>query len=424
MNKNEKQSRSSQLVNFFNQLYGKIPEPHFAYLFTKQRGIFPFVINDESQRTAMAIKAVELSFIGIDVWHSVNTVSVEPTNGKRGDETVVSYQTAIVTDIDITGAAHKSNNLAVNFEEAKSFLPIKPSILLDSGHGAQAYYIFNKPILVTEKNREELKRRNNLWLDVIRQHANGKDIDGVGDLPRVMRTPYTFNYKLGKENAPLCHIIEDSGLRFAPDQIDDKLKVAIQVQAPKAQATSTAPTKSKEVFADDSDFNIFRVRRMLDFIPPSSLTYDDWLAVGMAAKNIGLSCSDWGNWSRSDERFKDGECESKWDGFNRDGYDIGTIFMFAQQNGYDAKNTYREWYDLHPNLKPSAKRNMDSATKHELDDAVILLETLDPETFTADDAYAPENLHATAYRLRLPRSCQKIFRHHQSCSKTCQNSHC
>ena len=119
----------------------------------------------------MAIKAVELSFIGIDVWHSVNTVSVEPTNGKRGDETVVSYQTAIVTDIDITGAAHKSNNLAVNFEEAKSFLPIKPSILLDSGHGAQAYYIFNKPILVTEQNREELKRRNNLWLDVIRLRA-------------------------------------------------------------------------------------------------------------------------------------------------------------------------------------------------------------------------------------------------------------
>ena len=40
----EKQSRIAKLVNFFNQLYGKIPEPHFAYLWTKQRGIFPFVI--------------------------------------------------------------------------------------------------------------------------------------------------------------------------------------------------------------------------------------------------------------------------------------------------------------------------------------------------------------------------------------------
>ena len=396
MNQNEKQNRIDEALNLFNQLYGKIPEPHFAYLWTKQRGIFPFVINDESQRMAMATKAVELTDNGIDVWHSVNTVSVEPTNGKRGDETVVSYQTAIVTDIDITGTAHKSTNLAVNFEEAKSFLPIKPSILLDSGHGAQAYYIFNKPILVTEQNREELKRRNSLWLDFIRQCANGKDIDGVGDLPRVMRTPGTFNYKLGTDNAPLCHIVENTGLRFDPAQFDEKLKATVQIQAPKAQATSTAPTKFKKDFADDSNFNIFRVRRMLDFISPSGLTYDDWLAVGMALKNIGCDCSDWEQWSRSDERFKDGECEQKWQGFNRDGYDIGTIFMFAQQNGYDAKNTYREWYDLHPNLKPSAKRNMDAATKHELDDAVILLETLEPETFTADAAYAPENLHATA----------------------------
>ena len=106
----EKQKRIAKLAHFFNQLYGKIPEPHFAYLFTKQRGIFPFLINDESQRMAMATKAVELSDCGVDVWHSVNTVSVEPTNGKRGDETVISYQTAIVTDIDIFGAAHKSQS--------------------------------------------------------------------------------------------------------------------------------------------------------------------------------------------------------------------------------------------------------------------------------------------------------------------------
>ena len=392
----EKKKRIAKLAHFFNQLYGKIHEPHFAYLFTKQRGIFPFLINDESQRMAMAIKAVELSDNGIDVWHSVNTVSVQPSNGKRGDETVVSFQTAIVTDIDISGAAHKSKNLAANFDEAKSFLPIKPSILLDSGHGAQAYYIFEQPILVTEQNREELKRRNSLWLDFIRLHANGKDIDGVGDLPRVMRTPYTFNYKLGTDNASLCHIVEDSGLRFSPDQIDEKLKATIQIQAPKEQTTSKAPKKSKKDFTDDSDFNLFRVRRMLDFIPPSSLTYDDWLGVGMALKNSGCDCSDWENWSRSDERFKDGECEHKWNGFNRDGYDIGTLYHFAAPNGYDAKENFREWYDLNPSLRPSAKRNIDEDTKRELDDAIIWLETLESENFTVDDARNPDNLHSVA----------------------------
>ena len=347
----EKQSRISDTVNFFNLLYSKITVPHFAYLWTKQRGIFSFAINDETQRIDMAKKAVQLSDCGVDVWHSVNTVCVKPTDGKRGDEFVVSYQIACVVDIDIRSKAHKGDpaKLAADFDEAKSFLPFTPSLIIHSGYGLHAYYIFDTPIAITDLNREQLKRRNNLLLDVIRSRANGIIIDGVGDLPRVMRTPSTFNYKLGKDNAPLCHIVEDSGLRFSPAQLDEKLNAMILAETKKAQPTTT-PTKSaqtfNEDFSEDRDFNIFRVRRMLDFIPPSSLTYDEWLAVGMALKNTGCDCSDWENWSRADERFKDGECQYKWNGFNRDGYDIGTLYHLAELNGYDAKEIYHEWKTL------------------------------------------------------------------------------
>ena len=418
---NEKQSRITSLVNFFNQLYGKITAPHFAYLWTKQRGIFPFAIANETQRIAMAKKAVELSDCGVDVWHSVNTVCIEPVDGKRGDETVVSYQTAIVADIDISSAAHKSTNLAVNFDQAKSFLPIKPSILLDSGHGAQAYFIFDQPIQITNQNRELLKQRNKLMLDVIRLCANGKDIDGVGDLPRVMRTPSTFNYKLGKVNASICHIVEDSGLRFSPAQLDERLNALIISQETVKQEkiyaqNSVVPRKSNEVFVDDNEFNIFRVRRMLDFINPSTLSYDDWLAVGMALKNIGMNCSDWEQWSRHDERFKDGECLYKWNGFNRDGYETGTLFHFAQLGGYDAKETFREWYELHSNSSKSTKRNIDEESdslidslKAELRDNAKALANFDTEknaaieilktteTFDSDTIFSEEILNAAAF---------------------------
>lgn len=413
----EKQSRIAEILNFFNLLYGKIPAENFVYLGTKQQGrLFfnhSFKVGDIE---AMAEKAIELSDCGIDVWHSVNTVCIEPADGKRGDETVVSYQTAIVVDIDIRSDAHKGDPslFVADFDEAKSFLPFTPSLIIHSGYGLHAYYIFDTPIKITDDNREKIKRRNNLVLDITRLRANGKKIDGVGDLPRIMRTPGTFNYKLGADNAPLCHIVEDSGLLFSPDQIDEKLEVLSFRPFYKTKVRGSKESSSKEnnesiinlyqksntlsfrPFADDRDFNIFRVRRMLDFISPSSLTYDEWLAVGMALKNIGFDCSDWEHWSRSDERFKDGECESKWNGFNRDGYDIGTIFMLAQQNGYDAKATYHEWYELHPSLRPSAKRNMDEITKRELDEAIILLDTLEPENFTANDARNPDNLHAVA----------------------------
>ena len=358
----KRQTQIAETMNFFNSLYGKITAPHFAYLWTKQRGIFSFNIADETQREAMTHKASQLSNNGIDVWHSVNPVCVQPTDGKRGDETVVSYQVACVVDIDIRSVAHKGDpsKLAANFDEAKSFLPFTPSLIIHSGYGLHAYYIFDTPIEITNENREQLKQRNNILLDVIRFNANGKKIDGVGDLPRVMRTPGTFNYKLSANNAPICHIVEDSGLRFAPYELDEKLNALIQSQTSKKQTINETPKNFNVDFVDDRDFNFFRVRRMLDFISPSSLTYDEWLAIGMALKNIGCDCSDWEQWSRSDERFKEGECESKWNGFNRDGYDIGTLFFFAQQGGYDAQETFHEWHELHPQQKISAKKNTDN----------------------------------------------------------------
>ena len=359
----EQKNRIIEAEKFFNQLYSKITAPHFAYLWTKQRGIFSFNISDETQREEMAKKTIELSESGVDVWHSVNPVSIAPFGGKRGDENSVSYQTACVVDIDIRSDAHKGDptKLAADFDEAKSFLPFTPSLLIYSGYGLHAYYIFNMPIEITNENREELKRRNNLLLDVIRLRSNGKKIDGVGDLPRILRTPGTFNYKLGSNNAPICHIVEDSGLRFAPSQLDDKLNAMFLAETQKAQPITTTTTKSaqtlNEDLSDNRDFNVFRIRRMLDFISPSSLTYDDWLAVGMALKNSGCDCSDWEHWSRSDDRFKEGECERKWNGFNRDGYDIGTLFFFAQQGGYDAKNIYREWRELHTDFSTSGKKD-------------------------------------------------------------------
>lgn len=237
-------------------------------------------------------------------------------------------------------------------------------MIIFSGYGLHAYYIFNQPIKITDDNREKLKRRNNLLLDIIRQRANGKKIDGVGDLPRVLRTPSTFNCKLGVENAPMCHIVEDSGLRFSPTELDKKLNCNLRT-ATKLQPSTTTATQRRTAtatencnFNEDRDFNIFRARRMLDFINPSTLTYDEWLAVVMALKNIGIDYSDWENWSRSDDRFKDGECQYKWKGFDRDGYDIGTLYHFAAPNGYDAQDTFRQYYNLHPNFKTADKKRL------------------------------------------------------------------
>ena len=301
----------TKTINFFNLLFGRIPISHFSYLMIFSNGYgntYPFAIADENQRKYMARKAIELSSKGFDVWHAVNPVCIEPTSNKRGDETTVSYQTAIVVDIDICSDAHKSDNLAQSFEEAKSFLPFTPSIIINSGYGLHAYYIWAEPLAITDQNRDEIKRRNNRLLDVVRQKANGKKIDGVGDLPRILRTPGTFNYKLGKENPPLCHIVEQNDLLFSPAQIDEKLH-ALYVE--KTSETKSTSNPDFDFVDDNPDLKRFRIERMLEHINVVDGEYEKWLSVGMALKNEGFECSLWEQWSRTQPDFKEGECEAR-----------------------------------------------------------------------------------------------------------------
>lgn len=361
-NETEKQSRIEAATETFNMLFSRIPAEHFSYLMTFTTGYgvtYSFAVSDQNQRVQMAQKAIELSELGNDVWHAVNLVCVAPKGGKRGDETAVSYQTAVVVDIDIQSDAHKSDNLAQSFEEAKSFLPFPPSILINSGYGLHAYYIWAEPIAVTDDNREEIKRRNNLLLEVVRQRAGGKKIDGVGDLPRILRTPGTFNYKLGKDNAPLCHIVEDSGLRFSPAEIDEKLNALFVEKKPEPKSTHHLGFD----FPDDNpDLKEFRIERMLDYISVVDGEYEKWVSVGMALKNEGFDCSLWESWSRTQPEFKEGECELKWQGFNRSGYGIGTLYQYAVEGGYDEKETQSEYHQQHSNFSSTSKQEKNSIT--------------------------------------------------------------
>ena len=77
--------------------------------------------------------------------------------------------------------------------------------------------------------------------------------------------------------------------------------------------------------------------QLLDYIPASSLDYQEWVNVGMALKHEGLTYDIWDSWSRSDSRYKSGECARKWKTFREDASTIvtgGTIYELAKRFGY------------------------------------------------------------------------------------------
>ena len=47
----------------------------------------------------------------------------------------------------------------------------------------------------------------------------------------------------------------------------------------------------------------------LKYINVASLSYQEWVNVGMALKAEGYDVSVWDEWSRNDSRYKAGECE-------------------------------------------------------------------------------------------------------------------
>ena len=66
--------------------------------------------------------------------------------------------------------------------------------------------------------------------------------------------------------------------------------------------------------------------------------YDIWLKIGQALHSAGgHMLGHWIDWSRGSEKYKDGECESKWKTFHHGGerpVSLGTLFFLAESNGW------------------------------------------------------------------------------------------
>ena len=121
----------------------------------------------------------------------------------------------------------------------------------------------------------------------------------------------------------------------------------------------------------------YNLLELLDYINPSELSYQEWTNVGMALKHEGYEASDWDSWSAQDsERYKRGECFTKWNSFNETAGDIvtgGTIFDYAKKGGFvppkkiDPNEGVLDWEDEIGNIID--KDSIDSIELHEPNDS-------------------------------------------------------
>lgn len=105
---------------------------------------------------------------------------------------------------------------------------------------------------------------------------------------------------------------------------------------------SSKPGRGNEEVGEDqleNKYELHQIAAMLDHIDADILSYEEWLFVGQAINSQhpdsdGLQL--WDAWSADGERYVQGECASRWVGFNPAGtIRMGSLIYFAKQGGYD-----------------------------------------------------------------------------------------
>lgn len=206
-------------ARFFTELFDAIiSDEQLMYIWIPNSGSVYFT--DTNQAAAYAeSRCTE------NVYFGLGTTSKNLGASKRPSALQVSSIPGLWLDIDIAGPAHKKTNLPASHEDAidllKSSLPLPPTILVDSGHGLHAYWLFKEPWLFeTEDERQQAASLMRRFVLSFKYHAaiRGWAIDSVFDLARVLRVPGTLNTKPGAEQM-LCSVRDaDYERRYNPDE--------------------------------------------------------------------------------------------------------------------------------------------------------------------------------------------------------------
>jgi hypothetical protein len=210
---------------FLSAFFAGKPADQFILIWTKKQ----LSIN-ENEKTSIWFRRTDdaasaaASILDRDVYFGVGTSPRDFGPKKRCLAGDISTIFGVWIDIDIADGIHKKANLPASIAEATALLSecdLTPTFVVHSGGGLQAYWLFQKPIFITDDGvREVAKSIAMRWNIYFKNLAapHKWDIDSVMDLARVMRLPGTNNMKTG-EPRPV-QILENNGVRYESEEID------------------------------------------------------------------------------------------------------------------------------------------------------------------------------------------------------------
>lgn len=226
-----------EAIQFIQHLYGE--SDGYLALWRRDTKATSFVsVGDHKQIEAFVESANESPFNG---YFGVCLFGEKPNKG-RGEESIVSVVPGVWADIDFAAkdqSDKKSKKRYPSREQAElaiESMPLKPSIVFFTGGGIHAYWLFDRPQLVDDETRGDVKSIVQRWQGRLRTYlmkSCGATLDSTHDLARVMRIPGTMNVKGGNTVEVVVDesfVVDDPPARYSLEAFRD---------------ATPAPTKSK-----------------------------------------------------------------------------------------------------------------------------------------------------------------------------------
>ncbi|ACL03011.1 DNA primase small subunit [Desulfatibacillum aliphaticivorans] len=224
---NLQKAAPSESHQFLNALYGDIEQEAYLILWSKldkQSRSFPVSDLTQALNLAGTLKSKH------DVYYGVGLQKHQQNSWERGKAIDVVGIPGLWFDLDIDGPGHKETRIPPDQDAALKFLDAlswKPTMIVNSGGGIHAYWLFKEPWIFDDDEERiearELSVRFQAHIKGIAEAKYGWKLDTTSDLSRLLRVPGTLNHK-SEPPIPVSTISHNDHLRYNPDDFADEIK--------------------------------------------------------------------------------------------------------------------------------------------------------------------------------------------------------
>lgn len=210
---------SKSQAEFYQTLFGLKPDPAFILIWNLPDKKSAWFQNLEKAYNYV----LKIGTKKKDIYYGLGLSPKDFGEKKRCSADEIIAIPGVWLDVDYQEKVHKKNNLPPNKEEASFLihsLPINPTIIIHSGHGLQALWLFNEWFEISDQNsRLEAKKLVTGWNKLAQIQASRKNwtIDSTHDLSRLFRAPGSVNYKAEPIPVEVLHL--DKNKRCEPSDI-------------------------------------------------------------------------------------------------------------------------------------------------------------------------------------------------------------